>query len=64
MTGDEHRKASLALRELVRAFLLPPDWPVVIRKPQGEITITAGELVRRIEKQYPPHASEVNFFKS
>ena len=53
MTDDEHRQASLALRDLARAFSLPAEWPVVICKPEGETTIAAGELVRRIEKRYP-----------
>jgi len=52
MSDAERRRASLALRVLARAFRLEKDWPVVIRKPDGETTITAGESVRRIEKRY------------
>lgn len=55
-TEDERRNASLTLGELVRAFLLPPDWPVTIRRSDGDLTIAAGELVRRIDKQYPRSA--------
>lgn len=50
---NNHRRASLAVRDLARAFALPADWPVVIRKLDGETTIAAGELVQLIEKRYP-----------
>ena len=53
MNEAERRRASLALRDLERAFRLEKDWLVVIRKPEGETTIAAGELVRRIDKRYP-----------
>ena len=54
MSGDEHLQASLALRDLTHAFALPAEWPVMISKPEGQRTIAAGELVRRIEKRYLP----------
>ena len=52
MSEDEHRQASLALRDLTLAFALPAEWPVVISKPDGETAMASGELVRRIEKRY------------
>ena len=52
MSEDEHRQASLSLRDLTKVFALPADWPVTIRKQEGQTMIGAGELVRRIEKRY------------
>jgi hypothetical protein len=57
MNEADRRQASLALRDLARAFRLEKEWPVVIRKPEGDTTIAAGELVRRIEKKYPDSAA-------
>lgn len=56
MTEDERRRASLALRDLARAFDLPAEWPVLIRKPNGQNAIAAGELVRRVERRYGQQA--------
>jgi hypothetical protein len=52
MTDDERKRASLVLRDLVQAFKLPPDWPVVITKTEGRVEISAGDLMARIHSRY------------
>ena len=51
--SDERRRAAFVLRDIVHAFQLPPDWPILITKVDGDLTFSANDLVRRIDKAYP-----------